>query len=104
VFDNEIVRYVDGFFEPSSLVVSARLGYICCVEKAFHVAKLRERLFAPSAFNFIYLVLLTCLNQAPCDVQFHFLNSSLRIGWALQNNQSAVSSLLIYKRLYNKLN
>jgi len=54
VFDYEVVRYVDGFFEPSSLVVSARFGYICCVDKAFHVAKLRDGLFTPQAFNAIW--------------------------------------------------
>ena len=54
MFDYEVVRYVDGFFEPSSLVVSARFGYICCVEKAFHVTKLRDRLFAPQAFNSLW--------------------------------------------------
>jgi len=54
VFDYEIVRYVDGFFEPSCLVVIACCGYICCVEKALHVAKLWDRLFAPQAFNSIW--------------------------------------------------
>jgi len=55
VFDFQIVRYVHGFFESSSLVMSVRFGYICCVEKAFHVAKLRDRLFAQQAFNSIWL-------------------------------------------------
>jgi len=35
--------------------MSARFGYICCVEKAFHVVKLWDRLFAQQAFNSIWL-------------------------------------------------
>ena len=58
VFDYEFVRFVDGLFEPSSLVLSARFGYICCVGKAFHVAKLRHRLFPPQSLQ-LHLVLLT---------------------------------------------
>jgi len=49
VFDYEGVGYVDGLFDASTFVVSAR--FVCCVEKAYHVAKLRDRVFAPQAFN-----------------------------------------------------
>ena len=54
VFYFKILRNVDGFFEHSTFVVSECFGYTCRVEKAFHVAKLRDSVFAPQSFNSVW--------------------------------------------------
>jgi len=53
VLDYE-VRYVDGVFKHSSFMVSARFGYVCCVGKFSHIAKLRDKVFVLQTFNSIW--------------------------------------------------